>query len=342
MSKSPTVTVQYAIVHLTNVDDDAPSCSEIDLDLGGNPELRDYFTAQVQHALDDDDVAAARFATSGSQDARNASERILANQSAFITVSQELARLMLLAMKTHPRISPGSLAVCVYNEDGQDARHVALMKLDPSSALVLREGKRNGKKLYTFDIQQNVMPTLREKLQKAALLPPAGSEKYDLLLLDRQTRQVTTAWWAETFLNVTLIIDGKLGATSFNSANQQAIRALTNSGKSAEAEQVRTQSLAAMRNDRVKLSAYVASLPKEAQELVRTELDKRFARARTVPIDTEYAASKLTFKTKFRGDWGVVIEYETEYEDRIVEARTPLADGTTRFVLRVPNVKQIK
>ena len=51
MSKSPTVTVQYAIVHLTNVYYDAPNCSEIDLDLGGSPELRDYFSAQVQHAL---------------------------------------------------------------------------------------------------------------------------------------------------------------------------------------------------------------------------------------------------------------------------------------------------
>ncbi len=35
---------------------------------------------------------------------------------------------------------------------------------------------KNGKRLVTFDLVDKVMPTIHEKLQKAVLVPPQGTE----------------------------------------------------------------------------------------------------------------------------------------------------------------------
>jgi hypothetical protein len=344
MRNKPAVTVRYAIVHVADRNAATPLYSEIDLDLETNSVLRNYFTGQVQNALDDE-TSAARFAASGPQDAKNACDRILAGQANFIAASQELARLLHVAMKTHARIAPGSLAVCVYTT-GDDERHVALIKLDPGSALVLRSGTRAGKKLFTFDVQTNVMPTAREKLQKAALLPPAGSEKYDLLLLDRQTPEVAAMWWAETFLNATPIVDGKIGANEFHRANHSAYITLFKNGKTAEADTVMERARSALENKSVKRSAYVQSLPKEARDVVAAELEKKFAGTTTIPIDVKYASEKLTKKTRFRGRYGVIFEVDSDHYDDVVKERTTFEDANhtqiTRLVVEVPELQWVK
>ena len=346
MSNSPTVTVQYAIVHITDRHAAAPLCSEIDLDLGASGVLRDYFTDQVQHALDDESTGGAKFATTEPHDAMNACNRILASQASFVSASQELARLLHAAMKTHARIAPGSLAVCLYTEGENDGRHLALIKLDPGNALVMKVGTRDGKKLVTFDVQKNVMPTAREKLHKAALLPPVGSRSYDLLLLDRQTPQVAAAWWAETFLNAILIVDGKVGATGFNDANHNAYLRLIKTGKTAAADAVKEQGRIELGNRRLRRSAYLARLPQDARDIVDEELEKRFAGTKTIPIDVEFASENLTKKTRFRGKYGVVFEVETKNYDKVVREKTTFTDADnteiTRFVLEIPELQQMK
>jgi hypothetical protein len=255
-------------------------------------------------------------------------------------------------MRTHHRIVPGLLAVCVYTDanDRTESRHLALIKLDPGSGLVQKIEKQRGKQLVTFDVLDNVMPTTREKLQKVALLPPQGSEKYDLLLLDRQTPEVAAAFWAEAFLNVKLIVDGKLGAKMLRDVSYRASDDLAKRGlvTAAEAEAVKEHTDLVLQTPRVKRSAFVQNLPisKEARTLVAAALEQKFAGTKTIPIDTEYAQEKLTKLTRYRGAYSFRLEVESEHWEDVVKVNESFTanDGTpmTRLLLEVPRLQKVK
>jgi ribosomal protein L21E len=166
------------------------------------------------------------------------------------------------------------------------------------------------------------------------------------LLLDRQTPQVAAAWWAETFLNAILIVDGKVGATGFNDANHNAYLRLIKTGKTAAADAVKEQGRIELGNRRLRRSAYLARLPQDARDIVDEELEKRFAGTKTIPIDVEFASENLTKKTRFRGKYGVVFEVETKNYDKVVREKTTFTDADnteiTRFVLEIPELQQMK
>ncbi|HEY4640057.1 MAG TPA: nucleoid-associated protein [Thermoanaerobaculia bacterium] len=352
MTNNPGVTVQRAIAHITDRADEAPVLSEIELDLAAAAKLGDYFSGQVQHATDDEQTSAARFAADEPHDARDACYRILDDEGAFISASQQLARLLHAAMRTHHRSGPGLLAVCVYTHAGDPAltRRLALIKLDPGSGLVQRVENRQGKRLVTFDVLDNVMPSTSEKLQKAALLPAHGSENYDLRLLDRQTSEVAADFWKIAFLNAELIVDGKLGARVLRDVSYKASDDLAKQGvvTAAQAEEMKEQTDLVLRRPQVKRSAFVRRLPipKEAKEVVAARLEQKFAGTETIPVDVPYASSKLTNKRKYRGSYGVTFEVESDHWNDVVKLMEQFVapDGTpmTRLVLEIPRLQKVK
>lgn len=341
MSAAAAVTVQSAIVHVADRNQSTPLCSDLELNLGASSVLHDYFNEQVQNALDDD-TSAAKFSAGSA--AKNACDAIFAKPANFVAASQELARLMHAAMQTHARIASGTLAVCTYTKGSGADLHLALMKLDPGSALVQKVDRNRGKTLITFDVQGDVMPSAREKIHKAALLPPPGTKKFDLMLLDTQTAEPAARWWTSTFLNATLVIDGRLGADEFNRANDRARRALDSLGKHEEAEVVLEQARAAMRSNRVQVSPYVLSLPEEAREIVRKELGKKLGDARSIPIDPEYAA-EMVKTTRYRGKYGFILEFEAQHETTMKFKKWTTQkndEEITHFEFEVPGVQRVK
>src|SRR5262249_48912354 len=127
----------------------------------------------------------------------------------FIDASQRLAQQLFLVMDK--RITPGSLAVCLYDATNYPGLHfLALLKIDPSETFVQRIGQDSaGKRIVSLDLRDDVMPTTREKLHKAALLKPKDAqESYDLLLLDRQVAPAAD-FFARRFLGVELAMDAQ-------------------------------------------------------------------------------------------------------------------------------------
>lgn len=349
MSNGPTVTVQNAIVHITDRDRPAPVYSDFELDLAASSQLREYFTAQIANALGDEQTGAALFAATEPHDARDACHRILASEADFIDASQALALLVHRAMRTHWNIAPGSLAVCAYSVAG--TRNVALIKLDPATGFVQEiVEKQKGKLLVSFDPVDNVMPTARERLHKAALVSPHGQHKYDLLLLDRQTPEVAAAWWAQTFLNTVPVFDGKRGADDFKKGISAAYKVLLKEEliTPAEGETLHQHADVAMHGKSINRDRFVGNLPFEepVKERVRAELEKRFPGMRTIPINPTYAAENVVKKTRYQGGYGVVLEYETAHEKRVVIERTDekVDEQTTitRLVLEIPNLQRVK
>jgi hypothetical protein len=283
--------------------------------------------------------------------------RILKDGDSFIPASQELARLLFAAMGTDRRIAPGSLAVCIYTADNYPGiNFLALIKIDPARALVQKVGRRDGKRIVSFDVNDLVMPTAREKLHKAALIPPpAKGKSFDLLLLDRQVTAVAADFFAYRFLNSIparqpreMTNDFYLGALN---AYNRLVGAPTRGAVHVaveDAEGFRDHIEVALQSPSVNLDDWVAQLPlpEEAKAVVREEMEKKLPQEKQVVIEQDYARATLLKKKRFRGEFGVLFEVESDHYRNVVveesEEERPDGKRVTRLVLEVPALQWVK
>jgi hypothetical protein len=141
------VTVQHAVVHILDHRAQSLTLSNDKLAFDGNQPLRDYFSEQVSKALGDAQMGAARFSTDGEQGAIKECRRILDDSGQIVESSRRLAALLYAVMKKDGRISPGTLAVCLFTASNYAKRNfLALVKLDPISAFVQAVRASNDKK----------------------------------------------------------------------------------------------------------------------------------------------------------------------------------------------------
>jgi hypothetical protein len=356
MRNAADVRALRAIVHIVDNRENEPVLSSAELPIAESPPLREYFSGQVVNALNDPQTGSAVFSADAERTASKHCFNILKDAASFIPASQELARLLFAAMGRDKRISPGSLAVCVYtasNYRGVD--FLALIKLDPSRALVQKVARRDGQRIVSFDVNDLVMPTAREKLHKAALIPPAGKDKsFDLLLLDRQVSAMAADFFAYKFLNSIPARDPEDQTVDFYIGALNAYNRLRAPARGAvqvapaEAEGFRDHIEAALQSPTVEIDEWLAKLPlpPEARAVVREEMTKRLPQENHVVIEQEYARAKLLKKKRFRGQFGVLFEVESEhYGDIVIEEKIEQRlDGTpvTRLVLEVPDLQWVK
>lgn len=134
-------------------------------------------------------------------------DALLRDETAFVEASQQLAERLFAQMK--PRtISPGDLAVVVYQAGDDQERHVALLKLDPQVRQVRTFQRIGGRLRAVYDEANNTMPE-EGHLQKCALLTHAPSHSgYRVVLLDRQAGPKAAAdvavFFYHRFLEVSL------------------------------------------------------------------------------------------------------------------------------------------
>lgn len=357
MRDAANVTVQRAVVHILDHWEKQITLSEEELILDANKALQDYFSSQVKNALDDAQTGSAFFSSDGDQSSIRECLRILADGDQLIPSSQALARLLFAAMGTDDRIVPGSLAVCLYTASNYPAKtFLALIKLDPTKALVQKVGKHDGKRVVNFDVRSDVMPTTREKLHKAALMAPAGVNKnFDLLILDRQVSAVAANFFAYKFLNTIPALDPRASTEKLFFAAQNAYNKLVSPPPAStvriepeDAYALQQHIQAALQTPVVRIKDWVESLPlnEAAKAVVAEELSKKLPGEGQVLVDQQHAREKLLNKKRFRGEYGVLVEVESEHYDDVVklERTETRPDGkvVTVLTIKVPDIQWVK
>jgi hypothetical protein len=359
MRDAENVVVQRAIVHLIDHLNQKLTHSDDELPLDANEKLRDYFSDQVRNALSDNQTSSARFSAKGNQSANDESYKILKNGPDLISSSRELGRLLMEAMGEDARIKPETsiLAVCVYTASNYRSKNfLALIKIDPTEALVEKIETINGKQIVTFDVLSDVMPTKEVKLRKAALIAEKGTIKdLDLLLLDRQVSGVAANFFALDFLNTVRVLEPASSTESFIFVAEKTRKALMKAKEGAPHRIGPKQSDAymqhleqAVRRGRVNRDTFAknAPVPKAAQKILAKRLRKEFPEDKSIKLDSKVAEEILLQKTRYRGDYGFLLEVDNEYYKKVVKkikADPPLQDGTiiTRIELAVPNLHLI-
>jgi hypothetical protein len=341
--------VQRAIVHLINHKKKDLVKSDAELDLDKNRKLRDYFSKQVKNVLKDIQTTTAFFSSKDSQATSKETYKIINQPKHFIPSSQQLAQLLFDAMGTDARIKPASLAVCLYTaENYPKTKFLALIKIDPTEVWVEKVKTDEDRTVVTFEEIPDALPTADEKLQKAALVQPKG------LVLDRQVTGVAE-FFAKKFLNTVSALDPRdatgrfwrLGPTIHNllvSPEVPPEERLTPE----QADIFKQQWHAATYNEIVELEPVVDKLPfpKETKTKIKEKVKAEFPNETQITIDPEYAEAKLTKKRKFRGDYGVVFEVESDHYDDVVLQKTENMDAegriVTRLVIEVPALQWVK
>jgi len=166
-----------------------PDLSETVIPLATSPELADYVATHIKNSHHDESARAARF-TSVADDVGRVCGALLDGSMDVVSGSQRLATRLFDIVRKDNRIAPGDLAVCVYRDgaDPRSARYLSLIKIDPSRGFrQMARTDQDGKRYFSFEIATDVMPSVRERLQKGAFIrAPEPASDYDMLVLDRQ------------------------------------------------------------------------------------------------------------------------------------------------------------
>jgi len=109
--------------------------------------------------------------------------------------------------KRAQQITPGDFVVTIFRFAGAPEQQIALLKLDPDDQRLIREYRIVGERLTVrISLAQNLLPESK-RLQKCALLRPAGDTDFEVTLLDTQAgprSDGVAAFFYRGFLHTTL------------------------------------------------------------------------------------------------------------------------------------------
>lgn len=361
MATTTQVKVERAIVHNVNhIKPEKSIKSQNELPLSSNERLRNYFEEQIANALGDSALSQAVFDADaiGLGTSAFLSLTALKQPKKFIASSRDLADALLKAMGTDGRIKPesSSLVICVYTQSPATNKNLALLKLDPSEALVQKiEHDRSGNPLWVnFEVREDAMPTARERLQKAALiLPERSKEGHDLLLLDRQTIKEAADFFARKFLKAKPVLDAKKRTDRLYEALVTAHNRLTPTKpipgrpylKVEKAEEFLNEIDSVMHRSKIDTQDWLdgLTLPEDAKQVIGNEIQRRLPVEKEFDLDPEYA-QELNPKRRIKGNHNVIFEVDAGNWSDVVEKEkreTVNGEKIMRLSIIITNYQEI-
>lgn len=361
MSLAGQVNVERAIVHVINhLQEKEPIASDYEIPLAARPKLREYFEGQVENAVNSSGAFPAHFDPAVTDGTPAACYRMIEEpEEHFVRASQELAAELFEVSQGNSSIAVGTLLCCLcVATEVSDARFLALIKIDLTEVLIQEvEKDSEGHTTVTFSVHDDALPTLGERLLKAALVPPRSADPTkprELKLLDYQSRDEPAEFFARKFLHAAPILNRERETKLLYRCLKSALKALSKPKKHEprltpeEVDQLDQHFDTWFHQKKVDLTDDLANLrisedperDKKAKEVIEEKLDERLA-GRMVDIDPE-VASKLVKKARFTGDLGVATEFDAAHSDEIYELVDEWEDGEDHFSVVQLTVRNLK
>jgi hypothetical protein len=302
--------------------------SERTLPLHGNQRLVEYFAAHIQNSLQDPAARAARFVTLDDEAVSGVCKALLDGGLDLVEGSRWLAERLYTIIAGDRRISPGDLALCFYRAGNQPhvPRYLALLKIDPSEVFRHKTERDPQENLYvSFEIETDVMPTTREKLQKCAFVQPLDPRpEYDMMLLDRQVRPLVplpvARFFAENFLGAQLALDARQRTDRLYRGLVSAHNWLRPELRPQEDESLRQAISSAVTSASINVDTWLEALPLSEEQ--KAQIDQVVSQElpdREFEIDRTYA-EQLIRKRRFRGDYGLRVEVSAERYSQVIQS----------------------
>jgi 37-kD nucleoid-associated bacterial protein len=316
------IVVKNLILHVTDPHNNNVFLSERELLLGGVSDLPDYFIQHIYNSLRDPMAKAARFSEKSDGSVFSLCKDILEGTLGLVVGSQKIARSLVHAIERSKRISSGILAVFLYTDDSRPdvEAYLGLLKLDLADVYrhkMLIDPVTN-EKYIELSVESNVLPSKREKLQKCAFIQPIDPEhSYDMLLLDRQSRQIeeqpVAKYFLEGFLSAALAFGERERTESFYKGTIAYFNELINNKllPGEEIDAFRQSINHALNQPLIDTEAWIGTLnlSEEYKSALRQKLLEVDLVDGEFEVDHKYVDSKgLTKKRIFQGDEGLRLE----------------------------------
>jgi hypothetical protein len=307
------------------------SSAEIELDAP----VRDFLSAHVIQGVRDNTALAGNFKVVGAGRAEGLCRQIIASGSDFVGRSGALAKLLYDASSkesgTDARVSDGTLVVArcsATDEESENVPFVALLKLDPNDAFRADDGiDTRGRPVVRLVAQPNILPTPRERLQKAAFVRAAGAE-YDALAVDHQRRgEVVSEFFLDAFLGLKHFLDARDRTRRFYKSLQRTFDEVKSELTDDEYNRVDQYLKGQVVGGRVDVDAVVAGIP------AADEVRERFAVALAEDLpDKQFdaddeTAQALVRRRRFRGDNGLSLTVPSSFYKDMVTPTPPQHPG---------------
>jgi len=352
MRNSTGIQLDQLIVHIVNPrQPNGFVLSErcIPLDQGGDLTIRlnKYFNRHIENSLNDSATTAARFKTliDGGV-VPSICQAVLHDGLDLVTGSKKLAMKLKEILDKDKRIASGNLAMCTYQaENHPGKKFIALMKIDPSDVFRQKiEIDEQNQQYVSFEIENDVMPTTQEKLQKCAFIQSLKPrcEDYDMMLLDRQIQKKQAAqFFTRDFLEVELTLDDKERTKQFYQGGVAAMNALRSQLSPEENQAVSLAFDSAVRQDKVNIDQLIEALPlkKEHKEVIEKKLEEFKLPDREFLVDQSFHRNNLHRKTRFKGDYGLTFSVNHEDYDKVVKSTRKPTDNDPYWEITIVTKK---
>lgn len=301
--------------------------SERCIPLKGEEKLVEYFTGHIQNSLQDTVIQAAQFSPQNGGLVAGVCEEILNGNKDLVDGSQILAQRLYSIINKDHRISPGNIAVCIY----QTANHsgvnfLALLKIDPSD--VLRQNLKTdseGKKYVSFQTETDIMPTTRESLQKCAFIKPLelGHYDYDMMLLDRQVQKQVAQFFTKDFLEAKLTFDDYQKTELFYESMVAIGNELRPELTFQENKNLKLAVDYALSSNRVNTNQLMEALSLKDQ--YKQKIEERLADLLNQEFTPDQSyVQKLTRRLRYSGDHNLRITVNAEGSDQVIHSVKPI------------------
>lgn len=276
------IKVEKVILHLLHRDQPKPQLSQVPIPAGSDPRIFAYFQEHIENSLQDEQARIASFLDLQKEPATTCAQ-LLGGGLGFVEGSQGLANRLHSILLGNRRISSGDLVVCLYRGRIRDREgsFLALMKMDPGTGFrQVRRRDAEGRFYLTFDIEDQIMPTLGERLQKCAFIRPLEPRrpKYDLLVLDRQIRTAAgpqvARFFTEDFLGVREILTPEEAARTLYREIRASLKRLKPRVRGETYELIEEMYLGALQSGEVDPEALATRTEEVVPETERTAVGK--------------------------------------------------------------------
>jgi len=301
--------------------------SETTCPLTDNRLLVEYFTSHIENSLGDKATKAAKFKEIATETTAGMCQGVLDGSLDLVEGSRQLAERLYNIMARNRVIKAGDLAVCLFRAGNRPEipRYLALLKLDPSAVLRhVTERDAQGNLFVNFEVQQDVLPTTRERLQKCAFVQPLDPRPdYDMMLLDwqvgRREERAVAKFFAEDFLNCEMALDARQRTRRLYVGALSAYNAIRPQLDPDEEDALRQSIDTVVRAESVDVDQWLSGLPLAEEH--KAKIDQTVSERlpdRAFDIDRDYAR-RLVEKRRFRGDFDLQVDVRADRYEQVIK-----------------------
>lgn len=197
--------IERAIVHVLDKSGDAPLLTDQELELG--PEVTAFLTHHIMKSLQSEKNRKLKMFNHAGV-VYGGLMKIYDEEDAFVESSKNIAEWLFKCMQEHPLIPSADLIVCQFSTGGE--RCLAAMKMDYQGSFVhdiqyAEDGFRV--ELISHEIS---LPSMSQRLNKAAFFRKPGVVDYDLVVLDQPLKAEDGSiieYFQKAFVQGSLVVD---------------------------------------------------------------------------------------------------------------------------------------